>query len=77
MAKDNIIEVEGTVVDLLKNTKFIVELPNGHKLTAYISGKLRDHNIWIQLGDKVVVEMSPYDLSNGRIIWRGKKRTDA
>ena len=55
MAKENIIEVEGVVVETLPNTKFIVELANGHKLTAYISGKLRDNNIRILLGDKVVL----------------------
>ena len=70
MAKENIIEGEGVVVETLPNTKFIVELANGHKLTAYISGKLRDNNIRILLGDKVVLEMSPYDLTKGRIIWR-------
>ncbi len=74
MAKENIIEVEGVVVETLPNTKFIVELANGHKLTAYISGKLRDNNIRILLGDKVVLEMSPYDLTKGRIIWRGAQR---
>ena len=72
MAKENIIEVEGVVVETLPNTKFIVELANGHKLTAYISGKLRDNNIRILLGDKVVLEMSPYDLTKGRIVWRSK-----
>ena len=74
MAKENIIEVEGVVVETLPNTKFIVELANGHKLTAYISGKLRDNNIRILLGDKVVLEMSPYDHTKGRIIWRGAPR---
>ena len=70
MAKDGVIEIEGVVVETLPNTKFIVELINGHKITAYISGRLRDNNIRILLGDKVTVEMSPYDLPKGRITWR-------
>ena len=65
MAKDGVIEIEGVVVETLPNTKFI-----GHKITAYISGRLRDNNIRILLGDKVTVEMSPYDLTKGRITWR-------
>lgn len=73
MAKDGIMELEGTVIEILPNTKFIVELVNGHKITAYISGKLRFNNIRILLGDKVTVEMSPNDLTKGRITWRGKK----
>ena len=73
MAKEGIIEVEGVVVDVLSNTKFIVELKNGHRLTAYISGRLRDNNIRILLGDHVVVEMTPYDLTQGRITWRGQR----
>ena len=72
MAKDGVIEIEGVVVETLPNTKFIVELINGHKITAYISGRLRDNNIRILLGDKVTVEMSPYDLTKGRITWRSK-----
>ena len=75
MAKDGIIEVEGTVVEILPNTKFIVEIQGGQRLTAYISGKLRDNNIRILLGDKVVVELSQYDLNQGRIKWRGARRT--
>ena len=75
MAKDGIIEVEGTVVEILPNTKFIVEIQGGPRLTAYISGKLRDNNIRILLGDKVVVELSQYDLNQGRIKWRGARRT--
>lgn len=75
MAKDGIIEVEGVVVETLPNTKFIVEIKGGHRLTSYISGKLRDRNIRILLGDKVTVEISQYDLTHGRIIWRGTKRT--
>ena len=73
MAKDGLIEFEGTVVDVLPITTFTVELSNVHKITAYISGKLRVNNIRILLGDRVTVEMSPNDLSQGRIIWRGKK----
>lgn len=71
--KENVMEFEGTVVEILPNTRFIVELMNGHKITAYISGKLRFNNIRILLGDKVTVEMSPNDLTKGRITWRGKK----
>ncbi len=66
-------EFEGTVMEILPNTRFIVELMNGHRITAYISGKLRFNNIRILLGDKVTVEMSPNDLTKGRITWRGKK----
>ena len=73
MAKEGIIEGEGVVVDVRPNTKFIVELKNGHRLTAYISGRLRDNNIRILLGDHVVVEMTPYDLTQGRITWRGQR----
>ena len=73
MAKEGLIEADGVVVDILPNTHFIVELENGHKLTAYVSGKLRDNNIKILLGDKVVVEISPYDLTNARIKWRGSR----
>ena len=74
MAKDNIIEVEGVVVDILPNMKFIVELPNGHKVNAYISGRLSNNNIRIILGDKVSVEISTYDLTKGRITYRGTRR---
>lgn len=77
MAKESLIEVEGVVVDTLPNTKFTVELTNGHQITAYISGRLRDNNIRILLGDKVIVEMSPYDLTKGRIKWRGAPRRHA
>ena len=72
MAKDDAIEVEGTVVDALPNTMFHVELANGHKILAGISGKLRMNYIRIVPGDKVTVEMSPYDLTRGRITWRCK-----
>ena len=72
MAKEDVIEVEGTVVDTLPNTNFKVELENGHQILAHISGKLRMNYIKILPGDKVKVELSPYDLSRGRITWRGK-----
>lgn len=66
------IEVEGIVREALPNTVFKVELPNGHVITAHISGKLRMNFIRILPGDKVTVEMSPYDLTKGRITWRSK-----
>ncbi len=72
MAKENIIEVEGTVVEALPNTNFKVELENGHQILAHISGKLRMNYIKILPGDKVKVELSPYDLTKGRITWRAK-----
>ena len=72
MSKEDIIEVEGTVVEALPNTEFIVELDNGHKLRAHISGKLRMNFIKILPGDKVKLELSPYDLNRGRITWRAK-----
>lgn len=72
MAKQDMIEVEGTVLEALPNTVFQVELESGHKILAHISGKLRMNYIRILPGDKVVVELSPYDLTRGRIIWRGK-----
>lgn len=72
MAKDDVIEIEGVVVDALPNAMFQVELANGHKILAHISGKLRMNFIRILPGDKVTVEMSPYDLSKGRITWRSK-----
>ena len=72
MAKEAVIEVEGTVVESLPNTNFKVELENGHQILAHISGKLRMNYIKILPGDKVKVELSPYDLSRGRITWRGK-----
>ena len=70
MSKDDVIEVEGTVLEKLPNAMFQVELENGHKILAHISGKLRMNFIRILPGDKVLVEMSPYDLAKGRIIWR-------
>ena len=72
MAKEDVIEEEGTVVEALPNTNFKVELENGHQILAHISGKLRMNYIKILPGDKVKVELSPYDLSRGRIIWRAK-----
>ena len=72
MAKDDVIEIEGVVVDALPNTQFKVELPNGHVILAHISGKLRMNFIRILPGDRVTVEMSPYDLTKGRITWRSK-----
>ncbi len=70
MPKEEAIEVEGTVVETLPNAMFRVELDNGHRLLAHISGKMRMHYIKILPGDKVVVELSPYDLNRGRIIHR-------
>jgi len=70
MAKEDQIEMEGTVIETLPNTMFRVELENGHVITAHISGKMRKHYIRILTGDKVTVEMTPYDLSKGRIIYR-------
>ena len=72
LAKEDVIEVEGTVVESLPNTNFKVELENGHQILAHISGKLRMNYIKILPGDKVKVELSPYDLTKGRIIWRAK-----
>ena len=72
MSKEDMIEVEGTVVEALPNTMFKVELENGHEILAHISGKLRMNFIRILPGDKVTVEMSPYDLDRGRITWRSK-----
>lgn len=72
MSNKEVIELEGTVVDALPNTVFKVELQNGHVITAHISGKLRMNYIRILPGDKVLVELSPYDLTKGRITWRNK-----
>ena len=72
MSKDDVIEAEGIVLDALPNAMFAVELSNGHKILAHISGKLRMNFIRILPGDKVTVQMSPYDLTKGRITWRGK-----
>ena len=72
MAKEDVIEIEGTVVETLPNTNFKVELENGHQILAHISGKLRMNYIKILPGDKVKVELSPYDLTRGRITCRAK-----
>ena len=72
MAKEDQIEMEGTVVETLPNTMFRVELENGHLITAHISGKMRKLYIRILTGDQVTVEMTPYDLSKGRITYRAK-----
>ena len=72
MAKDYVIELEGTVVESLPNTTFRVDIGNGHIILAHISGKLRMNFIRILPGDKVTVQMSPYDLTRGRITWRSK-----
>ncbi|PID55953.1 translation initiation factor IF-1 [candidate division KSB3 bacterium] len=72
MSKEDVIQVEGTVIEPLPNAMFKVELDNGHKVLAHISGKMRKHFIRILPGDKVSVELSPYDLSRGRITYRYK-----
>lgn len=72
LPKEDSLEVEGTVVESLPNAMFRVELPNGHRILAHISGKMRMHYIRILPGDKVTVEMSPYDLTRGRITYRSK-----
>ena len=72
MSKEDVIEVAGTVVEALPNTNFKVELENGHQVLAHISGKLRMNYIKILPGDKVKLELSPYDLNRGRITWRAK-----
>ncbi|MBT2732623.1 MULTISPECIES: translation initiation factor IF-1 [Carnobacterium] len=72
MAKDDVIEIEGIVVETLPNAMFKVELENGHVVLAHVSGKIRMHYIRILPGDKVTVELSPYDLSRGRITYRFK-----
>ena len=74
MAKEESIEVEGSVLESLPNAMFRVELSNGHKILAHISGKMRMHYIRILPGDKVTVEMSPYDLTRGRITYRHRRR---
>ena len=72
MSKEDVLEVEGTILEALPNAQFKVELSNGHQILAHISGKLRMNYIRILPGDKVTVEMSPYDLSKGRIAFRYK-----
>ena len=75
MAKEESIEVEGVVIEILPNAMFRVELENGHRLLGHISGRMRKHFIKILPGDKVIVELSPYDLNRGRIIYRGERRS--
>ena len=72
MPKEDAITVEGIVLETLPNAMFRVELPNGHKILAHISGKMRMHFIKILPGDKVTIELSPYDLTRGRVIYRAK-----
>ncbi len=72
MAKEEHIEFEGTVIDTMPNTTFRVELENGHVVTAHISGKMRKNYIRILTGDKVTVQLTPYDLSKGRIVYRAR-----
>ena len=72
MAKEDVIEMQGTVLETLPNTMFRVELENGHVVVAHISGKMRKNYIRILTGDKVTVEMTPYDLTKGRIIYRAR-----
>jgi translation initiation factor IF-1 len=74
MPKEDAIEVEGVVVETLPNAMFRVELKNGHRVLGHISGKMRMHYIKILPGDTVVVELSPYDLTRGRIVYRGSKK---
>ncbi len=74
MAKEEAIQVEGTIIEPLPNAMFRVELENGHKVLAHISGKMRMHFIKILPGDQVTVELSPYDLSRGRITFRSRNR---
>ena len=71
MAKEDVIEMEGEILDTLPNTMFRVKLENGHVITAHISGKMRKNYIRILTGDKVKVELTPYDLTKGRIVYRG------
>lgn len=73
MGKEEKIEVEGTIIEALPGTQFRVELENGHEVLAYLSGKMRRYYIRILLGDRVKLEMSPYDLTRGRITYRFKK----
>ncbi len=72
MSKEDVIEAEGKVVEVMPNTNFRVELTNGYIIIAYLSGKLRKNYIKILEGDAVKVELSPYDLTKGRIVWRNK-----
>ncbi len=72
MTKEDIIQMEGKVIETLPNTLFRVELENGHVVTAHISGRMRKNYIRILTGDKVTIELTPYDLSKGRIVFRGR-----
>ena len=72
--KEEKIQAEGTVIEAVPGTQFIVELENGHKILAYLSGKMRKYYIRVLLGDRVTVDMSPYDLTRGRITFRHKKQ---
>ena len=72
MSKSDVIEMEGKVIEALPNAMFQVELPNGHQIMAHISGKMRMNFIRIYPGDKVTIDLSPYDLTRGRITWRSK-----
>ena len=72
MSKSDVIEVDGVVTEAYPNAQFEVELPNGHKILAHVSGKMRMNYIRIYPGDKVTIELSPYDLTRGRITWRSK-----
>ena len=72
MSKSDLIETEGKVIDIIPGGKFKVELPQGHEVVAHVSGKMRVNNIRILPGDKVVIEMSPYDLTHGRIVYNKK-----
>lgn len=74
MSKEEKLEVEGVVVEALPNTQFLVELENGHKILAYLSGRMRKGYIRILLGDQVRVELTPYDMTRGRITWRYRKK---
>ncbi len=76
LSKDDAIEVEGKVIEVMRNAKFKVTLSNGHVITAYLSGKLYKNNIKVLEGDMVKLEISPYDLTNGRITWRSKGAID-
>ena len=73
MSKTDVIEVEGVVTQAFPNAMFEVQLPNGHKILAHVSGKMRMNYIRIYPGDKVTIELSPYDLTRGRITWRSKQ----
>jgi translation initiation factor IF-1 len=72
LSKSDVIELEGRVVEALPNAMFTVELPNGHRIMAHISGKMRMNFIRLYPGDKVTIELSPYDLTRGRITWRSR-----